>query len=219
MAILALESARRRTLIIGEDLGTVAPRIRRDLGRAGVFSYRVFYFERTWGGDFRAPEDYPPKAVAAVTTHDLPTLAGFWQEKDIELKRALNLYPDPQLAEKDTVARKLDRLKLLEALLQRELLPPNFPVEGDAVQCCPEELRLAVLEYLAQSEAALLEVRLEEIFGWAQQQNLPGTREEHPNWRRKLPLTLNQMRQAPETTRLAARLNRYRGKGNSGGGG
>ncbi|MCX5892913.1 MAG: 4-alpha-glucanotransferase, partial [Deltaproteobacteria bacterium] len=72
LAVLALESVRRRLLIIGEDLGTVSPRVRRDLGRVGVFSYRVFYFERDPAGHFLAPEHYPARAVAAVTTHDLP---------------------------------------------------------------------------------------------------------------------------------------------------
>ncbi len=87
LAILALESVRRRTLIIGEDLGTVPPRIRRELGRLGVFSYRVFYFERDAEGHFLAPEAYPARAMAAVTTHDLPTLTGFWQGRDLAFKR------------------------------------------------------------------------------------------------------------------------------------
>jgi 4-alpha-glucanotransferase len=219
LAILALESVRRRTLIIGEDLGTLAPHIRRDLAKGEVFSYRVFYFERTWDRGFRAPEDYPRQAVAAVTTHDLPTLFGFWQGRDIELKRDLHLYPDPHLAHQEAADRSHDRLKLLEALSHRGLLPRDFPVDACMGQSCPEEVRAAELEYLAQSAAALLEVRLEEIFGLSEQQNLPGTRDEHPNWRLKLPLTLEQIRRAPEPARLAARLNRYRGRGNFGGGG
>jgi 4-alpha-glucanotransferase len=57
-----------------------------------------------------------------------------------------------------------------------------------------------------------MEVRLEEVFGVAEQQNLPGTRQEHPNWRIKLPLTLEQMAQDPEPARIAARLNEARNK-------
>ena len=71
---------------------------------------------------------------------------------------------------------------------------------------------MAVLEYLACSEAALMEVRLEEIFGLPEQQNLPGTQKEHPNWRVKLPLTLEQMEGSPAPGRLAARLNKARGQ-------
>jgi 4-alpha-glucanotransferase len=75
---------------------------------------------------------------------------------------------------------------------------------------CPEEVRFGVLEYLARSKAALLEVRLEEICGVPEQQNLPGTTTQYPNWRRKLPWTIKEMRQMPETARLAARLRKYR---------
>ena len=101
LAVLALESVRRRLLIIGEDLGTVSPRVRRELGRSGVFSYRVFYFEREASGRFLAPEDYPVQAMAAVTTHDLPTLAGFWQGRDLAFRREAQLYTEPLQAEAD----------------------------------------------------------------------------------------------------------------------
>jgi len=210
LAILALESVRQKTLIIGEDLGTVSPRIRRELARTGIFSYRVFYFERGPQHSLRPPQDYPRQAVAAVTTHDLPTLAGYWQGKDIELKRRFHLYPEPQLAEADARNREDDRRRLVEGLSRQGLLPgdsPPAPLQGP----CPEAVRFGVLEYLAQSEAALLEIRLEEVFGLKNQQNLPGTTREHPNWRWKLP-GLEEMRQAPEAPRLAARLNKYRGR-------
>jgi 4-alpha-glucanotransferase len=210
LAILALESVRRRALIIGEDLGTVPPRIRRDLGKAGIFSYRVFYFERDGDHHFQPPEAYPPRAMAAVTTHDLPTLTGFWQGHDLDLKRTLHLYPGNHLAKSDVADREQDRRLLVEALRNRGLVNDVADPGSGFGQACPLELREAVLTYLAQSEAALMEVRLEEIFGVVEQQNLPGTKTEHPNWRRKLPLTLDQMEQSPEPARLAARLNEAR---------
>ena len=101
---------------------------------------------------------------------------------------------------------------LLAALRRRGLLPEEEGVPATDDDGCPRDLRRAVLEYLGQSRAALLEVRLEEIFGVAQQQNLPGTRKEHPNWRIKLPLNLEKMESSPEPARLAARLNRARGQ-------
>ena len=180
LAILALESVRRQALIIGEDLGTVPARIRRELGKAEVFSYKVFYFERDGNGHFLPPETYPPRAMATVTTHDLPTLAGFWQGHDLALKRTLNLYPEARLAEADAAAREQDRHRLLEALRRRGLLGDGAVYEPGAGDSCPLELWEATLDYLAQSEAALMEVRLEEIFGVPEQQNLPGTRQEHP---------------------------------------
>ena len=165
LAILALESVRRQALIIGEDLGTVPPRIRRELGKAGVFSYRVFYFERDGNHNFLPPEAYPARAMATVTTHDLPTLTGFWQGHDLALKRTLNLYPEARLAEADAAAREQDRRLLVEDLKGRGLL-------AEARRSSP---RLAIpvrlncgrrfWTYLAQSEAALMEVRLEEVFG------------------------------------------------------
>ena len=215
LAVLALESVRRRLLIIGEDLGTVAPRVRRELGRLGVFSYRVFYFERDAAGNFLAPEYYPVQAVAAVTTHDLPTLTGFWQGRDLTFRREANLYPDPRLAAADASQRQLDRLRLIEALKSRGLLAGAGPAAYPAAPC-PPEVRQGVVEYLAQSPAALLEVRLEEVFGLSEQQNFPGTVREHPNWRRRIPLTLEEMAQAPEPKSLAEQLNKYRGNEETG---
>jgi len=211
LAILALESVRARALIIGEDLGTVPPRIRRELGKSGVFSYRVFYFERDAHRHFLPPEAYPARAMATVTTHDLPTLTGFWQGHDLALKRTLHLYPEARLAEADAAAREQDRRVLLEDLRHRGVLGDGAAYDPEAGDSCPLELREAILDYLAQSKAVLMEVRLEEIFGAPEQQNLPGTWQEHPNWRVKFPLTLEQMEQAPELARLAARLNKARG--------
>jgi 4-alpha-glucanotransferase len=219
LAVLALESVRRRTLIIGEDLGTVTPRMRRELGRLGVFSYRVFYFERDAAGHFLAPESYPAQAVAAVTTHDLPTFTGFWQGSDLAFKRQANLYPEAGLAEAEAAARQRHRLELLEALKSRRLLPeeagnPDPKVEPRAAAPAPAEpeaeVREGVLEYLAQSSAALLEVRLEEVFGWPEQQNFPGPDMVHPNWRGRLPWSLEEMTRDQAPARLAARLNKYR---------
>jgi len=212
LAILALESVRRRALIIGEDLGTVPPRIRRELGKSGVFSYRVFYFERDGNHNFLPPEAYPARAMATVTTHDLPTLTGFWQGHDLAFKRSLDLYPEARLAESDAADREQDRRFLVETLRGRGLLDEGTAVDSGAGDACHQVLREAVLEYLAQSASALIEVRLEEVFGAPEQQNLPGTKKERPNWRVKLPLTLEQMEGSPEPARLAARLNKARGR-------
>jgi (1->4)-alpha-D-glucan 1-alpha-D-glucosylmutase len=148
--------------------------------------------------------------MAAVTTHDLPTLAGFFQGHDLDLKRRLNLYPPGHLAEDDIATRDEDRRLLLLALQSRGLQPQDAPLVLEPGAICPLDLREAVLTYLAQSQSTLSEVRLEEIFGVVEQQNLPGTRQEHPNWRLKLPLSLEQMTQDPEPARIAASLNSAR---------
>jgi 4-alpha-glucanotransferase len=106
----------------------------------------------------------------------------------------------------------------VDTLQHQGLLSADFHSVPPATVSCPAEVREGVLEYLAQSRAGLLEVRLEEIFGLTEQQNLPGTVAAPPNWRRKLPFTLKKMRRAPEPPRLAVRLNKYRGRDKLGGG-
>ena len=207
LGLLALESQRRRTLVIGEDLGTVSPNIRQELAQSRIFSYRVFYFERKEGDGFVAPGDYPRQAIACVTTHDLPTLAGYWEGRDLDLRRQSQLYPSPHAAEQDLQARAQDRLLLVEALVQQHLLPPDYNPPSDF---CPEDLRRGVLAYLGQSRAALMEVRLEELLGLTAQQNLPGTMDQHPNWRQKIYQPLEEVRHNPEVIRLAAALSQAR---------
>ena len=211
LGLLTLESQRRRTLVIGEDLGTVAPGIRLDLHRAGIFSYKVFYFERTPERKFLPPEDYPGQALACITTHDLPTLAGYWEGRDLVIKNQLNIYPSPHAAEEDAATRVQDRLSLAEALVQQNLLPSNYTPPPDF---CPEELRRAVLAYLGQSRAALMEVRLEELLGLTAQQNLPGTLDQHPNWQQKIFQAVEDLQHNPEVIRLTETLRQARSQAN-----
>ena len=82
--VLALESVRNQVVIVGEDLGTVDPAIRETLARFGMLSYRLFYFEKNKAGEFRRYDEYPRQALVSSTTHDLPTLAGFWAGTDVK---------------------------------------------------------------------------------------------------------------------------------------
>ena len=145
-----------------------------------------------------------------MCSSDLPTLTGWCLARDVALKESLHLYPQLGQAQADRAAREEDRRRLAAALASQGLLPTGFIPEPQPAPACPVEVRDGVLEYLAQSKAALLEVRLEELFCLPDQQNLPGTIAEHPNWRRKMPLTLDEMRRHFTPARLAARLNRYR---------
>src|SRR5262249_47573299 len=92
--ILALESVRNQVVVVGEDLGTVEPEVREVLARFGILSYRLFYFEKHENGEFRRNDEYPVQALVSSTTHDLPTLAGFWVGTDIEARRAAQLIGD-----------------------------------------------------------------------------------------------------------------------------
>ena len=98
LKIMALESYQRQALVIGEDLGTVPPYIREQLAEYRVLSTRLFYFERQEDGAFNEAAQYPEWAMASITTHDLPTLTGFWQGRDIQFRQELKLFPDDQTA-------------------------------------------------------------------------------------------------------------------------
>jgi len=204
LGVLALESVRHQTLIIGEDLGTVPGYIRETLAREQIFSYRLFYFERTANGRFCAPEDYPALALASTTTHDLPTLAGYWTGRDIEVRERLGLYSHPDLADQDRQERQLDKGRILELLATHNLLPPGCPREPQALPELSDDLRWAILSLLAQTPCRLLALNLEDVFGGLDQQNFPGTIHEYPNWRLKMPWSVEQMRRSPQARRLAA---------------
>jgi (1->4)-alpha-D-glucan 1-alpha-D-glucosylmutase len=200
LAILCLESHRNRCVVIGEDLGTVPDEVRAALARVGVLSYRLLWFERDGAGEFKAPADFPREALVAVSTHDLPTLAGWWQGEDLALRRRLGLFPDEAACAAQLAARAEDRARLLRALERAGLLPRD--IEGGLAE--------AVHAYVGATPARVMMVQLEDLLGVAEQANLPGTTEEHPNWRRKLPLELERIGDHPRAAALAARLAQLR---------
>ena len=108
LGILALESHRQRCLVVGEDLGTVPEGFRERMTAANILSYRVLFFEQDRGRRIPSAEAYPPLALAVVGSHDLPTLRGWWQSRDIELKERLGLYPEPGEAARQRHARERD---------------------------------------------------------------------------------------------------------------
>ncbi|MDM0052421.1 malto-oligosyltrehalose synthase [Variovorax sp. J22R115] len=180
-AILALESQRHRCLVIGEDLGTVPETMRETLRRFGVLSYRLLYFERNADGGFRAPADYPREAVAAVSTHDLATLAGWWSGRDLYTRRDLGLMADAGAFEQQLHERHHERRLLAEAMARQDphlkLDPTQSFLDAPAIA--------AVHGYLAAAPSKVMMVQLEDALGEVEQPNLPGTTYQHPNWRRK----------------------------------
>lgn len=186
LGIVALESRRNRCLVIGEDLGTIAPGVRAALAAAGVLSYRPLYFERTAEGEFTPPESYPKQALVTVGTHDLPTLAGYWAGRDIAARTRLRLYPDEEARAAALVARMRDRDRLLRALEQAGVLAASTRPRRMTV-----DLMVAVHRFLARTPSMVMAVQLEDVFGQDAQVNLPSTTEDqYPNWRRKLAIPL-----------------------------
>ena len=131
LGILALESVRHQALIVGEDLGTVPDEVRERLASARVLSYRVLYFERRGDGGWKAPGAYPAQAVTVATTHDLPTLAGFWAGEDIEVRARVGLYPDEQTKRAAWEERQRDKARIWDALKAEGVLPASLPDEAE----------------------------------------------------------------------------------------
>jgi 4-alpha-glucanotransferase len=204
LGILALESRRQGCAVVGEDLGTVTDELRAALNRAGVLSYRLLYFEKHWGEDgrFKAPYDYPEQALVAASTHDLPTLAGFWIGRDIDWREQLELFPDPETADQQRAERETDRHRLLAALDVQGLLPAGSSAD---VPFSPA-LMLAIQQYLARTPARLMMVQIEDLLGQVEQVNLPGTVDQHPNWRRRLAVGLEDWPTHPEMQALKTLL-------------
>ncbi len=191
MAVVALESQRNRCMVIGEDLGTVADEMRAALAESEVLSYRLLYFERGEGGAFKAPREYPREALVAVSTHDLPTLAGWWTGHDLQVRKGLGLYPDERVYEEQLVGRAQEKYRLLLALQHEDLLPPDVTLDLAHPPPLTQALVEAVHAYVARTPSRVLVVQLEDALGVLDQPNLPGTVNEHPNWRQKLPLPLD----------------------------
>jgi 4-alpha-glucanotransferase len=196
LSILALESQRAKTLIIGEDLGTVPPYVRESLQEFGIFSYRLFYFERDDRSGFKSPEAYPPYALAAVGTHDLPTLAGFWTAQDLLLRNQLGMFPSEKHFEVAWQRRKEEKELIIDRLIVSGFLEED--ASGSEVYAeLTREVRNAVIRFLLSTEAKLVILSQEDLFLDARQQNLPGTVLEHANWSTKMSYTIEELYQDP----------------------
>jgi 4-alpha-glucanotransferase len=207
--ILALESRRQCCRVIAEDLGTVPAGFSETLHESGILSYRLLLFARDKAGDFLPPEAYPELATASFSTHDIATLRGFWLGRDLEWRRTLDLYPSAQHAQNDGAERRRDRRRLLAALiaagaLDRDAAQRLLPKEDEPIY--ERALAEAVHRFLAQSNARLVLMQIEDALAELEQPNLPTTVNEHPNWRRKLALALDQILHDPAFLRLAAAI-------------
>ena len=175
LRLLALESHRHGAVVIGEDLGTVPRGFRRRLSDAGIAGMDVMWFERN-RGSFRTPARWRRDAVSMTTTHDLPTVAGWWRGADIEVRGELGLS-----APNETEERQRDRRRLWRAFTTATVAEGSAPASED-----PAPVVDAALAFVASSPAPLMLAPLEDLLGLAEQPNLPGTIDQHPNWRRRL---------------------------------
>jgi 4-alpha-glucanotransferase len=192
--ILALESVRQEVVVVGEDLGTVTTEIRQALDSFGIYGYKVPYFEKLDSGEFKYPHLYAGQAVVTSSTHDLPTLAGFWLGRDIEERRRCGLLHDEESYRQQSAERARDKQLLLDALFAQGLLPDWFPRRAEHVSELTGELHNAIVGWLALAPSRLLALNQEDLLKEIQQQNLPATTSEHPNWQRKMRFTVEELR-------------------------
>ena len=182
LAVTAQESVAHRCVVIGEDLGTVPEGFREHMASWGIWSYLVMMFERDDEGKFRSVDHYAADALVTFNTHDLSTYAGWRSFGDLAQKRALGLDPG------ETDDQRWHALHMFSDALRQQGID-NHDL-------------YAMLEFLSRTRSRLLAVSLEDLLGVAEQPNIPGTVDEHPNWRRKLPVALDEIEQAIDIAAL-----------------
>jgi 4-alpha-glucanotransferase len=183
LGLVALESWRCQCLVIGEDLGTVPHGVRQRMERERILGSRLVLFERTPGGAFLPPSAYAPLSTASFGSHDLPTFAGWWLGRDVELRTRLGLYKTPAEAKGAPAERERDRQALTELLASLGLLDsgarrPGGPTLDEALE--------ALHAFLGGTSSILALSSLEDALGLEEQRNLPGTLGEYPNWTLRL---------------------------------
>ncbi|HEV3426203.1 MAG TPA: 4-alpha-glucanotransferase [Paraburkholderia sp.] len=193
LRLIALESWRHRAIVIGEDLGTVPPGFHERLDEHGLAGIRVLWFERgDWGKSFRPPHEWDRNAVATTTTHDLPTVTGWWRGADITWRNRIG-QTLPRADGRDPVelaqaGRAEDRAALWAAFQRAGVAAQGVPAPPP--ESAPVDEALA---FVAATPATLVTYPLEDLLALEDQPNLPGSIDEHPNWCRRLALRVDEL--------------------------
>jgi 4-alpha-glucanotransferase len=174
--LTALESHRHRAIVIGEDLGTVPAGFRESLARAGIYGMSVLWFARNKKG-FVRPDDWPSLSVAMTSTHDLPTVAGWWRGTDLDARARCGLLRDPQ---GERMVRAAEREALSTAFRAAKVAEGEAPAATDASPIVD-----AAVQFVAKTPAQLALLPLEDALALERQPNMPGTIVEYPNWRHR----------------------------------
>ena len=209
LAILALESHRHQSLVIGEDLGTVPDEIRTKLADNGVYSYRVFFFEQAPDGGFFSPFHYPEQSMSTLTTHDMPTLAGYWHCDDLTLGKELGIYPTEDILSTLYASRHQNKQSILDTLHGHHSINDEVGRDVHNVNMS-KALNFGMQLHMASGSSALLSLQLEDWLEMDKPVNIPGTFNEYPNWRRKLTRNLQDIFNDSSLNELAANLTEAR---------
>jgi 4-alpha-glucanotransferase len=206
LGLVALEASRHDATVIGEDLGTVPAGLRAELRDDGVLGMRVLWFERD-NGLFVEPSRWSADAIATTATHDVPTVAGWWRGDDIDLHERLDMFPEGHAADRERVQRTRDRDALWAAFTHADVASGEIPDVDD-----PQPVVDAAIAFVAATPAPLAVIPLEDLLGSAEQPNLPGTTDQHPNWRRRLSLPVEELLDHEPAASRLRRLKAERGR-------
>jgi 4-alpha-glucanotransferase len=182
LSIVALESQRARAVIVGEDLGTVEDEAREQLSQKKILSYRLLWFEKV------APSKFPERALAAATTHDLPTIAGLWSGHDLDAQKRLGLSPN-----EEGTREIRERIKHLTRSAE------TTPID---------EVIVRVHEALGRAPSRIVTATLDDAMGVEERPNMPATTDEWPNWRLALPEPIESLTRSTRAQRIARALRR-----------
>lgn len=188
--LIALESWRHKAIVVGEDLGTVPEGFREEISSVGILGMQVLWFEQE-NGLYRDPSRWRSDTMATTTTHDLPTISGWWKGRDIEWNQHLHRLPEGKTAQEEFQQREREKRTMWDAFLHARVAEgeaPGVEATETVVNCA--------LKFIAKSPSPLTIAPVEDILGISEQPNLPGTIDEHPNWRRRLPLPVDEILQS-----------------------
>lgn len=206
--ILALESRRHRALVIGEDLGTVPAGLRAQMAEAGILGMRVLWFERDGKGDYILPREWDRQAAAMTSTHDLPTLAGWWVGRDIDWTWRIGRKSRFASEAEERENRQRERERIWSALIAAGHAHGPCPAADE-----PLDFVTAACRHVAASDCDLALFPLEDLFGLVEQPNLPGTIDQHPNWRRRMPEKIESLLADPSVVQRVAAIAEARQEG------
>ncbi len=183
LSIVALESERARAYVVGEDLGTVETEVREKLANYRVMSYRLLWFEK------EDPKTYPSEALAAVTTHDLPTVAGLWTGSDLKRQHELKLKPNEE-----------STAEIHQRLTEVAGLTDTSPIE---------DVIASSYGVLARAPSRILTASLDDAAAIEERPNVPATNsDQNPNWSLALPIPIEELMARELPARIAAALSR-----------
>ncbi|GAA0897414.1 4-alpha-glucanotransferase [Virgisporangium aurantiacum] len=195
VGILALEASRAGAVVVGEDLGTVLPEVTEGLAARNMLGCEVLWFARSRDGSFVPPLSWPVDALATVSTHDLPTAAGYLTGEHVSVRARLGQLTRPEAEEQaDADADRSLLVSLLRSL--------GFVGASPSL----DELILGLHKLLAATPSTLVAVSPYDAVGETRQPNLPGTMDEYPNWRIPLPVALEDLFDHPRVRAIVAIL-------------